>query len=158
MVKHTQTIPRLFPRNCLSVFDHFVELALKGLNLFNNEREIYFTLCDKKFIGLVKNFKTFYFHDSTWVRGVFSTLSTSKMVSFAKIGFHPLNILAERSIADVRQGSTPLLVSAKLLRQSFWYHWCNWFSFPQSDCLILCFRAKHFCSVSKDGYIQYKYK
>ena len=28
MVKHTQTIRRL---NCLSVFDHFVGLALKGL-------------------------------------------------------------------------------------------------------------------------------
>ena len=32
MVKHTQTIRRLFPTNSLSVFDHFVELALKRLN------------------------------------------------------------------------------------------------------------------------------
>ena len=32
MVKHTQTICRLLPTNCLSVFDHFVGLALKGLN------------------------------------------------------------------------------------------------------------------------------
>ena len=31
MVKHTQTIRWLLPTNCLSVFDHFVELALKGL-------------------------------------------------------------------------------------------------------------------------------
>ena len=31
MVKHTQTIRRLLPTNCLSVLDHFVELALKGL-------------------------------------------------------------------------------------------------------------------------------
>ena len=31
MVKHTQTIRRLLATNCLSVFDHFVELALKGL-------------------------------------------------------------------------------------------------------------------------------
>ena len=29
MVKHTQTIPRQFADNCLSVFDHFVRL--KGL-------------------------------------------------------------------------------------------------------------------------------
>ena len=29
MVKHTQTIRRLLPTNCLSVFDHFVRLALK---------------------------------------------------------------------------------------------------------------------------------
>ena len=32
MVKHTQTICRQQPPNCLSVFDHFVGLALKGLN------------------------------------------------------------------------------------------------------------------------------
>ena len=32
MVKHTQTIRRLLPTNCLSVFDHFVGLVLKGLS------------------------------------------------------------------------------------------------------------------------------
>ena len=32
LVKHTQTICRLLPTNCLSVFDHFVGLPLKGLN------------------------------------------------------------------------------------------------------------------------------
>ena len=31
MVKHTQKIRRQPPTNCLSVFDHFVRLALKGL-------------------------------------------------------------------------------------------------------------------------------
>ena len=30
MVKRTQTIRRLLPTNCLSVFDHFVGVALKG--------------------------------------------------------------------------------------------------------------------------------
>ena len=34
MVKHTQAIGRQQPTNCLSVFDHFVELSLKGLNHF----------------------------------------------------------------------------------------------------------------------------
>ena len=33
MVKYTQTICRLLPTNCLSVFDHFMWFALKGLNL-----------------------------------------------------------------------------------------------------------------------------
>ena len=33
MVKHTQSIRRQQPKNCLSVSDHFVGLALKGLNL-----------------------------------------------------------------------------------------------------------------------------
>ena len=32
MAKHTQTIRQLLSTNCLSVFDHFVGLALKGLN------------------------------------------------------------------------------------------------------------------------------
>ena len=31
MVKHTETIRRQQPANCLSVFDRFVGLALKGL-------------------------------------------------------------------------------------------------------------------------------
>ena len=31
MVRHTQTIRRLLPTNCSSVFDHFVGVALKGL-------------------------------------------------------------------------------------------------------------------------------
>ena len=33
MVKHTQTIRRQKATNCLSVFDHFVGLALKGLTM-----------------------------------------------------------------------------------------------------------------------------
>ena len=33
MVKQTQTICRLLPANCLSVFDHFVGLALKRLRI-----------------------------------------------------------------------------------------------------------------------------
>ena len=33
MAKHTQTIPRQQPTNCLSVFDHFAGLAFKGLSL-----------------------------------------------------------------------------------------------------------------------------
>ena len=31
MVKHTQRNGRLLPTNCLSAFDHFVGLTLKGL-------------------------------------------------------------------------------------------------------------------------------
>ena len=34
MVKHTQTIRRQFADECLSVFDHFVGLVLKGVNPF----------------------------------------------------------------------------------------------------------------------------
>ena len=33
MAKHTQTIRRLLPTNCLSAFEHLVELLLKGLRL-----------------------------------------------------------------------------------------------------------------------------
>ena len=34
MVKHTQTIFRLLPKNVLNVFDHFLGLALKVLTHF----------------------------------------------------------------------------------------------------------------------------
>ena len=36
MNKQTQTIRRQKLINCLSVFDHFVRLALKGLKRFND--------------------------------------------------------------------------------------------------------------------------
>ena len=35
MVKHTQTIRRLLPTNCLNVLDHFVGLALTGLRIID---------------------------------------------------------------------------------------------------------------------------
>ena len=45
MVKHTQTICRLLPTNCLTVFDHFVRLPLKGLNYnFNDGQKLYLCL------------------------------------------------------------------------------------------------------------------
>ena len=34
MVKHTQTIRRQQPKNCLSVFVYFVGLPLKGVKLY----------------------------------------------------------------------------------------------------------------------------
>ena len=37
MVKHTQTIGRLVPKNCLGVFDHFVGLALKAFRVLISE-------------------------------------------------------------------------------------------------------------------------
>ena len=40
MVKHTQTIRRQQPTNCLSVFDHFVVLALKGLSRLGHCQKI----------------------------------------------------------------------------------------------------------------------
>ena len=42
MVEHTQTSRRQQPTNWLSVFDHFVKLALKGLTReeFRNEQAL----------------------------------------------------------------------------------------------------------------------
>ena len=45
MVKHTQKIRRQKPTNCLSVFEHFVELALKGLRFS----------CAANRLGITKN-------------------------------------------------------------------------------------------------------
>ena len=36
MVKYTQTIRRQQPTDCLSAFDHFIKLALKGLKFLTN--------------------------------------------------------------------------------------------------------------------------
>ena len=38
MVKHTQAIYQFLPTNCLSVFDHFVGLAVKGLTVNKNTK------------------------------------------------------------------------------------------------------------------------
>ena len=42
MVKHTQAIFWKQPTNCLSEFDHFVGLALKGLKYINNQLKAYY--------------------------------------------------------------------------------------------------------------------
>ena len=47
ILRHTQTICRLLPTNYLSMFDHFVGLALKGLTSYD--------LVLKKFIRYPKN-------------------------------------------------------------------------------------------------------
>ena len=56
MIQHTQTIRQQQPTNCLSVFDHFVGLALKELtkvkkHFLNNE-----LMCLVHYISRVKYF------------------------------------------------------------------------------------------------------
>ena len=46
MVKHNQTIRRSKPATCLSVFDHFVGLALKGLR--QCQRSMMELLCENR--------------------------------------------------------------------------------------------------------------
>ena len=58
MVKHTQTICQQKPANCLSLFDHFVRLALKGL-IFGFAKLLIFCLLsevirDKEIIAIKK--------------------------------------------------------------------------------------------------------
>ena len=54
MVKHTQTIRRLLPTNCLSVFDNFVGLALKGLSC--NETNLFSRfITEQHFVNSVIN-------------------------------------------------------------------------------------------------------
>ena len=51
MVKHTQTIRRQEPTNCLSVLDHFAGLALKGLynHFFQILNPLHETVIEKQF-------------------------------------------------------------------------------------------------------------
>ena len=57
MVKPTQAIRRLLLTNCLSVFDHLVEFALKELkvnvSIFGNLIKFYFPWYHKKIYGFL---------------------------------------------------------------------------------------------------------
>ena len=62
MVKHIQTIRRQEATNYLSVFDHFVGLALKGLNKNNQTKKIFASCIFCREIGNFKiqsNIKSF---------------------------------------------------------------------------------------------------
>ena len=60
MVKHTQTIPQLFPMNCLSVFGHFVGLVLKGLLFIDLITESKFSVIKGKTRSYLANVKFWY--------------------------------------------------------------------------------------------------
>ena len=55
MVKHTQTIRRQQPMTCLSVFDHFVGLALRGLKTKKIDLNFYFDLKIKNDLNYTAN-------------------------------------------------------------------------------------------------------
>ena len=59
MVKHTQTIYRLLPTDCLSLSDHFVALAFKGLNVivfvYNGLKQSLILFGKNEFIGLFRD-------------------------------------------------------------------------------------------------------
>ena len=55
MVKYTQTIRRLLPTNCLSVFDHFVGLPLKGLKWLEKSLDRKFFVLRLRVIGSVED-------------------------------------------------------------------------------------------------------
>ena len=58
MVKHTQTIRRQESTNCLSVFDHFVGLAIKGLkNIYYSVPQLAFTCSNSTTETLEKGVK-----------------------------------------------------------------------------------------------------
>ena len=65
MVKHTQTIGQLLPTNCLSEFDNFVGLALKGLTqyfpVFRNKHRNARALLRNCLTHLEYSFVAFYF-------------------------------------------------------------------------------------------------
>ena len=61
MVKHTQTIRRLLPTNCLSVFDYFVGLAHKGLGLDAPYVRLFYVDLVFPFLLYKQEFWVFYF-------------------------------------------------------------------------------------------------
>ena len=79
MVKHTQTIRRLLPTNCVIVFGHFVGLGLKGLShtqlkagryeylILIWKFEFLFIILEVKFLSVLGR-NTYRFFSSFWVR------------------------------------------------------------------------------------------
>ena len=61
MVRHTQTIRRLLPTNCSSVFDHFVGVALKGLKKVVDEGNNQTNKIQNTFHALLKLFFGYHF-------------------------------------------------------------------------------------------------
>ena len=57
MVKHTQTICWQKPTNCLSVFDHFVGLMLKGLKDSYLEKKILYRIEDNLVVAHLLSIK-----------------------------------------------------------------------------------------------------
>ena len=104
MVKHAQTVRRLLPTNCLSVFEHFMGLALKGLTTY--------FLLDKcsfnpKFFFKSKNslinIKLTAILTSLSCKSACTTPKKSKMDNFATIvnSWNPLTKVIKRPIIDV---------------------------------------------------------
>ena len=62
MVKHTQTIRRLLPTNSLSVFNHFVGLALKWIALSLFLRLTWFCYCYIRIFDVLANIIFSYCH------------------------------------------------------------------------------------------------
>ena len=62
MVKHTQTICRKLPINCLSAFDHFVGLALKGLRKDTKLSKVRLSLGDVKWSSFFNKVVELFLH------------------------------------------------------------------------------------------------
>ena len=98
MVQHTQTIRRLLPMNCLSVFNHFLGLALKGLNILT---ETLLKGMSLTYENLTRFMSVFHSNTLGSVRRNFTTLSGSVgMEHWRKNG-----LIKERKIFDPSEPS-----------------------------------------------------
>ena len=84
MVKHTQTIRRLLQANRLSVFDHFVGLALKRLSFVptipfrvNLDQKVQIT---KQYLRMLIRYKIFVF-----LNAILNILETLRITNVAQI-------------------------------------------------------------------------
>ena len=71
MTKHTQTIRRQKATNYLSVFDHFVRLALKGIKGMREGGESKISLCYPSGLGASPVFSLAQFQRSEMSPGLF---------------------------------------------------------------------------------------
>ena len=87
MVKHTQTIRRLLPMNCLSMFDRFMGLALEGLRPYQTYMMVFLAQIRNGFLAV-----TVFVKSSTidaWHRPkYFSALIHAKLSRIATLQLH----------------------------------------------------------------------
>ena len=92
MVKHTQIIRRQQPKNCLSVFDHFVGMAFKRSNIcsnktFRNFPTVFFTLFYRVKFDIEKLLKKWRLRNLTLQRNIIicQVFPSSKILFLAEV-------------------------------------------------------------------------
>ena len=97
MVKYTQTVRREQPTNCLSVFDHFVKLAFKGLM---GPQYYFYFMFTQRFMH-IQMFARLCLTLKTYFETFFSSIFHQYLESLRLLGFFFLFLISKYLILTV---------------------------------------------------------